>query len=237
MKEFGVDLNWKINVKIYLSTLAARRLPGSIIHVLGRVSLYKLLGQSLKRIALASALEYILIVWSGVILTILFTFINFHIIDKFWILILIGLVIFMVTINPKFINFLLNKLNREEYKTQLNYWKILYWLIGYSIIWLLGGFFLILIIYTINSDLKFLWYQSVLPWISSGIIGMIITFLPSGLGVVEITLSSYLSKFVGISIALSAALLSRIIQTFIDVIISFLFLLLNKLCNPKELLK
>jgi len=237
VQEIGVDLDWKKNSNIYLSTLAARRLPGSIIHIIGRVGMYKFYGQSVKRIALASALEYLLIIFSGIVLTILFIPLFIRNFYPFWFLLFLVMIILLFLIRSKSFEKLLHKIKGDESLPRINNKKIIFWLIGYSVIWVLGGFLLLLIIHSIDLDSKIIWYQSVFSWVSSGVIGMIITFLPSGLGVVEVSLSSSLSKIIGIPVAISVALLSRIIQTLMDIVISMIFLLLNKVFNPKELLK
>jgi len=237
VREIGIELYWRKNINIYFLTLAARRLPGSIVHVIGRVGLYKHYGYSGKRIALASFVEYLMIIGSGVILTIFFSFFNLKIFSEIWVYLFIGIFLLFVLVNPKTVSYINKKINIEDVRSKIKFTKILSWMIGYSLIWLCGGFFLFLIILSVKPDGEISWIQSIFPWLSSGVVGMIITFLPSGLGAVEITLSYILSSHITLSLAISIAFLSRIIQTVMDLVISTIMYLILKVINPKELLK
>lgn len=236
VREIGIDLYWRKNINIYFLTLAARRLPGSIVHVIGRVGLYKHYGYSGKRIALASFVEYLMIIGSGVILTIFFSFFNLKIFNEIWGFLFIGLFFLIVLVNPKSVSYINKKIRVNGGRLKIKFTKILSWIIGYSLIWLCGGFFLFLIILSVKPDVSISWIQSIFPWLSSGVVGMIITFLPSGLGAVEITLSYILSSHLTLSLAISVAFLSRIIQTVLDMVISTIIYFILKVINPKELL-
>lgn len=236
VREIGIDLYWRKNINIYFLTLAARRLPGSIVHVIGRVGLYKHYGYSGNRIALASFVEYLMIIGSGVILTIFFSFFNLKIFNEIWGFLFIGLFFLIVLVNPKSVSYINKKIRVNGGRSKIKFTKILSWIIGYSLIWLCGGFFLFLIILSVKPDVSISWIQSIFPWLSSGVVGMIITFLPSGLGAVEITLSYILSSHLTLSLAISVAFLSRIIQTVLDMVISTIIYFILKVINPKELL-
>lgn len=220
IRHFGVNLPHDINIRIYLLTLAARRIPGSLLHVIGRVALYKRYGASAKVLSFASGLEILLVLWSGIIVTLcLWVFMNRVQVDQLWLLIVL-LVIFTILLHPKTIRFLFVKLTRNEDVDSIKYSVLLGFLARYIVIWLGGGILLILKVNAIYPVDTPLWLPIMFAWSLSGVAGMLITFLPSGLGVMELTLSLVLGQIMPSSIAVSVALLSRILLTLYDFIIS-----------------
>lgn len=237
-KAFGVDLSNQINIRIYLLTLAARRLPGSFLHVIGRISIYRKLGVRSKTLAFISGLEILLIVWSGIIVSIISSLFFLQIpLNYFWILIL-GLIISSALLHPKTLNYFFHKLiNQTGVYHKISSIKLLIWLIGYMVIWVLGGVMLSLIVLALSPHSLSYFVQILTAWTISGISGIVITFLPSGLGVVELTLSLILNSFLSTTIAISVALASRILQTIYDFLISAFMIVIEKAINPKGLLR
>jgi uncharacterized membrane protein YbhN (UPF0104 family) len=238
-KNFGINISNNIQIRTYLLTLAARRLPGSFLHIIGRITIYKKLGINAKTLSFISILEIVFIIWSGIIVTILSSIFFFNLEDNLNQLLLILLLLLTILLNPKLLKIIFSKVNDQNLIViNLKYINILSWLLSYIFIWIFGGIMLFLIVLAFtNKVLPENLFLIISGWAISGITGMIITFLPSGLGITELTLVMILRQFLPSTIAISIAFASRILQTLFDLIISGTFLIYEKYINPKGLLK
>lgn len=237
-QQFGICFPTNMNIRIYLLTLAARRLPGSFLHVLGRITIYKKFGTSAKTLAFISTLEIALIIWSGFIVSIISSLFFFNTFTQLYWILGLGLLISSILIHPKILNYLFKRiLNPDSSFHELSYSVLLNWLLGYSLLWVLGGGMLNLIVLAFSPNSIEYFIQILTGWTISGMSGILITFLPSGLGVVEMTLTLILTPFTSSTMAVSIAIASRILQTLYDFLISAVFFLFEKIINPKGLLK
>jgi hypothetical protein len=233
---FYPDFQDGLNIYIYLLTLAARRLPGSLLHIVGRTALYKKKGASVKMLAFTSTLEIALILWSGILVSLAAWLLFYRInISQMWVL-LIAFILITLLIHPKTLRYLLKRLTKDENPPPIPYGSMLKLLIGYVLIWLIGGTMLFVIIAALYPVGAALWFQALIAWSFSGVSGMLITFLPSGLGIVEIAMSLILGQFIPSSVAVSVAILSRILFTFYDFAVSLALFGFEKHNNPYGLL-
>ena len=69
MNDLRVKLPSRQHQLIYVVTNAAKRIPGSLWHVVGRVAWYNQLGISKRLTTLANVLEYVLVLLSGMVLS------------------------------------------------------------------------------------------------------------------------------------------------------------------------
>jgi len=233
---FNQELPDQLNIYIYLLTLAARRLPGSLLHVVGRTALYKKKGLGVRIQAFASALEVALILWAGILVGLTAWLLSYRIeVSQVWVM---GAAFLFITvlIHPKTLRFFLQKLTKEPEPPFIRYSSLLKLLTGYIFIWLAGGTMLFVFIEALYPVSISLWIPVLIAWSLYGVSGQIITILPAGLGVSEIALSLVLGQFIPPSVAVSVAILSRILLTFYDFTVSLALMAYGKQNNPYGLL-
>jgi hypothetical protein len=216
MNSIGPNLPMAQHFRIFVITHAARRLPGTLWYVVGRVTWYEQLGVAKRLSTFASILEIILIVWAGLItaLVTLPFIVNLHV--NLWIVLLFGIVLSGLLMHPKVLGYLLGKLGSDKDAGHLSYRNILIWLSFYIILWLVGGSMLYLVLRTFLPLEVQMWATCVGAWSIAGVSGLLIQILPTGLGLSEATLSLILSTYISSSIAVSTAILFRILMTFYE---------------------
>jgi glycosyltransferase 2 family protein len=234
--ELDIRFNSFIHLKIYLTTLAARRLPGSVLHIVGRGAMYFDLGVKPTLTGFASGVEIVLILWSG-ILVFLISLFGLVKIEQYQVFFLIFLfVILTALMHPSTLQFLLSKLIKMKEAPKIRYKSLLAWIMGYIGLWVLGGMILSCILASIYPINNLSFYAILGAWAGGGVSGMLVAVLPSGFGLTELAISLILGQFIPPSIAVTVAILSRIILTAFDIIISLASYALWKTINPKGLL-
>jgi uncharacterized membrane protein YbhN (UPF0104 family) len=219
MNTLGSPVPWRQHVRIYCITNLARRLPGALGHVAGRVILYDdkdttsrsviVVGSGLELILTAlSGLSLGLLVWPGAVK-------RFS--QPIWIV--GGIALGLLIVHPRVIRTLLARLgNGTKAIDRLRYRRILGWLSIYGTIWLAGGivlFALIEAIYPIPLE----WLPRVVgAWSLSGMIAIVTAILPVGLGLRELTLGLFLASFLPEGIAIVIAILSRLILSLYELV-------------------
>jgi uncharacterized membrane protein YbhN (UPF0104 family) len=202
--------------RIFVVTHAARRLPGTLWYVIGRVTWYERLGVPKRLSTFASILETIMIIWAGLIMALVTLPLIVNLQKNLWILLLLGIILSGLLMHPRVLGYLLKKLGSAEDASNLSYRNILTWLCFYFVLWLVGGSMLYLILRAFLPVGTEIWAICIGAWSIAGVSGLLIQILPSGLGLSEATLSLILSAYVPSSIAVSAAILLRILMTFYE---------------------
>ena len=234
--ELGIRVKALIHLKIYLTTLAARRLPGSVLHVVGRGAMYYNLGISPALTTFASGVEIALILWSGV-LVLLVSLVSLVRINQSQVLILLLLfAILSILIHPSTLKFIIQKLIKSKEVPKIRYASLLTWLVGYVGLWFLGGLILFCLLNSIYPTSALNFFVILAAWSGGGVSGMLVVILPSGLGLTELTMSLILGQFIPPSVAVVTALLARVLLTGFDFLISLGSLAIWKATNPKGLL-
>jgi len=201
---------------IFVVTHAARRIPGTVWHVIGRVAWYERLGISKAVSVLANVLETVLMIWSGLILSaLLLPFISQARQFALW-QFLVGIVLSGLVLHPKVLYLILSRFGQGEQAKNLHYSRVLGWLAYYLFIWLIGGSVLYLLINTIYPLPLTILPVCVGAWAITGVAATIVLVLPSGLGLSEATLGLLLSTQVPSSIAVTAAILMRVLLTILE---------------------
>ena len=213
---------------IWAVTHAARRIPGAIWYVVGRVAWYDRLNISKPVTTFANVLETILQLWSGLIVSLLLLPVVSNVETGHIWLFAIGVGLSAIILHPRIIRLVLHKFGQDQYVDTLSYKRILVWLGAYIPIWGIGGLILFL---TINALTPLPW--SLLPvcigaWSIAGVAGTIIIILPSGFGLSEATLSLLLSTHVSPGIAVAGAILLRILMTGYEFLFAGIVFLLRK---------
>lgn len=212
---------------IYIVTHAARRVPGTVWHVLGRIAWYERLGIRKGITAFANGLETVLIILSGLVMVaIFFPFLTNSSGVKLW-QILLGIGTGLLVIHPRLIQVIMARLGQEAPPGKITYRLIISWFIYYLAIWLTGGSVLFLILRSMLDVSLALWPVCIVAWCTAGVAGMLLIFLPSGLGLNEATISLLLAIHIPSSIAVAAAIIIRILLTLYEFAIAAILLVIR----------
>jgi hypothetical protein len=213
MEQMGHKFTFARHFQIYSTTLVAGRIPGAPWHVVGRVALYKRMGVDVKITSVASGLEMILIIVSGIISSALIGFSLPENMQKYFLWMGLVLVIGLVLMHPAVINKVLQILKHTKAEIPLRYRDMLMLLGLYVLTWGVGGCVLFMVILALYP---LVWTQ--LPgvigvWGLSGAIASMIFFSPTSLGIREITLTLLLALYIPAGLAVVIAILIRLYVT------------------------
>lgn len=220
MTALGTQISWRTHIRVYSITNLARRLPGMLWYVAGRLVLYEEDKASRMAISVASALELVLIALSGLMIGVaLWPGAISEFLNPLWIA---GIVVLsLIAIHPKVIRIPLRWFGAEREHiaaTQLRYGQVLIWLCLYGGVWLAGGFVLFALIQTVYP-VSLTWLPQVIgAWSLSGMVSVVAAFLPVGLGLRELALGLLLAAFLPEGIAIIIALLARLLLTFYELL-------------------
>jgi len=202
---FHRKVSWQ-DVDIYARMILMRSLPGGAWHWVGRISMYSSGTEvSTRVVVLGNFLEWVLFTLSGA-----------------------G--IFFVTLPLPGLGFPLAALTFGAtlalaigWQPATRKWTIRLaegslWMALYSMAWFLAAAILYLIVQAVAGPGQLNGWEALKAWSLTGSLGMLITMLPSSLGVREITLVWMLQARLTPSVALLIALMLRIIYTLADAI-------------------
>lgn len=200
------------HVRIYCVTNITKRLPGTLWYVLGRVVLYERLGVPRGVTALAGGIEFAVTVIGGLIgALIAWPFsVGAQTLNPLWLI--IPLLLSGALLNPPAIRAILRRFSPNHDWRTIRYRQLLLWVLLYVAAWYGGGVLLYMMIISITP----LGLDSLMGvigvWCTVGVIAVIFfSFIPFGLGAVELSLTAMLSGFIPTDVALFAALLMRVI--------------------------
>jgi len=202
----------RLNARIYCYAAAAKRLPGTAWDIATRVLMYDQAGVSKALTGVASLLELLLIVVSGSFLYMAFAPFTLSYLSGLgtWPLV-VALLLGLVVTHPSLITWIVSKMRKETLPKEPSYRDILLWLLMYVLSWVTSGLMLygtIRSVYGLSS--KHL-PQVLADWTLAGLIGAAMTFVPSSLGLREVTLTLLMSRYLPEHIALVASLLVRLL--------------------------
>lgn len=225
---FAPDVNsWK-HIYIYNTTLASRRLPGTIWYIGGRIAFYDRLGISKVGITIASTIEIIVSIVSGCIVSLILLSFRLKLQGPTVILMIIGALAGLVLLHPAILSLLLTRLG-HPLSQKIRFRDTLTWMVAYSSSWLTGG----LMFFFLVNTFKPLGLENILyilgSWSISGVGGLLTIFLPSSFGVTDISLTAFASALVPLPMAIVIALINRFFNSIIEVIISVFFYYVLKL--------
>lgn len=216
MNIVGGKLPLMTHLQIYLVSHLTRRLPGTIWYVASRVVMYKQEGVRTKLVVVASGIELLVMMVSGIIISLFFSasiMANYNIrLGWFVVFSVIGIGL----LHPKTIKVLLKK-SKIEIPESLRTLQVVQWVVVYTFVWVLGGLVLFGVANVVSnvgwSNLPYL----IGCWSIVGVISTSLLFLPSNLGVTEVGLSLLLSVVVPSPIAVVIALLVRLLLIVFEV--------------------
>jgi hypothetical protein len=218
VRRMGGRSRWAEDLRIYCASNLARRLPTPLWFMLGRVYLYEELGVSKAISSLATVVEGVLILFSGLVtLLVLLPFGGSQaFLGRYaWAIAGLAVICLLLVLRPqslrRAVNWLAQRLGRgPAVADDLDYRHMLFWTALYSIVWMLGGVIFYLLLRTVH----------VLPvghlpaiigiWVSGGVVSHVAVFLPGGLGLKELTMAALLSALVPMPIAILVSVLARL---------------------------
>lgn len=224
--------SWRRHIRIYCLTNLGQRLPGVFWHVLGRMAMYGEDGVSKRMISVSSGLELVLLIVSGLIVSLGAWPLGVVTESERWLWFVAGILLGLVVLHPRLTRPLLSRLGLSQ--ASWAYRNILLWLSIYVAIWILGG----VILYTI-INVVFPLSPDKLPgvvaaWSTSGVIASLSTFTPSGFGLREISLSVLLAPFMPAGIAVVIAIATRALLTTYEIVWALLTGWLTRLVRENE---
>jgi len=205
-----------------------KRLPGTIWYVVGRAALYKSATVPANLVVVASGIEFLISGISSILISIFFSItllerlkIPYH---TFIIITIVGLAVTIIALNPRTISWLFRHLKIPT--QQVHYSKVLQWIGGYCLVWLLNG----LLPFCVGNIIAPINIQYVPLFIGSVAIVNLLTsmllFAPSNLGMTEVGLSVLLTVILPSSVAVVLAILSRFLLTLYDLTWALIAILL-----------
>jgi uncharacterized membrane protein YbhN (UPF0104 family) len=220
LRYLGVGLPLREHARIYCLTLAAARLPGAPWHWAGRAVLYETHGLSKRLTTLASGFETALIVLSGVIVSAMFSPSIAWQVTELGALswpILAVLVGIAVLVQPRVLKAIVARLGIEESVADVHYAGLLFLIVFYGMIWVVGGFlcyFLALSIFALSSDSI---PTLIASWAVSGALSVVLSLTPSGFGVREISFTLLAATIMPIGVAAILSVVLRLFLTGLEV--------------------
>jgi len=231
ISRFIESLDWKEHVKIFLVTLATRRIPGTLWYVGGRIALYKEKNCSPTLTTIASGIEYVFGALANLFLGLVLLPFGFDITRQDYIyLFLIFILLFIVFIHPKTIKIIL-KWIKKPIDHEITFKQNLIWFSSSLILKILSGLMVGIVSlgywdFTVTSFLLIIGVWSISTAITS-----LTFFLPSNFGITEITFSGFLATIMPLSVSVSIALMIRFLTTLLEIAVSgiiFLFYLFRR---------
>ena len=218
MRDLAEQKSLRLNLKIYLYTLSARRLPGTIWYIAGRAIWYQRLGVPKRVSSLASGVEVVLQITTGLMVGAPALFIHLGV-SVFSVLIfclveLAGLSL----LHPKILTWLFNRFDYQLEKERWHKGNILLWLGATVVMWIGSGFSLYVVVTVLHPLDLFQAPLIISLWALTASVSFVTFFLPYNLGFTEFALSAMLSSVVPLPIALTAAIILRILLTAFDLI-------------------
>ncbi len=207
-----------LNARIYCYSAMAARLPGVAWEIATRAVLYSQAGVSKAVVGLASLLELGLIVLSGIILYIALVPFTVPYANLGSLPFVIALAFGLVLSNPRLVTLVVRSFRNDAAVVSLTYRDTVAWLLIYLPVWVMGGLVLYSTVATIyDLELKYA-LQVIADWTISGVLMLFLTFVPSSLGLKEVTLTLLLSRYLPEHVAVAAAILARLLTTAYSIV-------------------
>jgi glycosyltransferase 2 family protein len=225
MGSVGTDISLARHFTNYCLANVAKRIPGTIWYIAGRAHLYKQEGVSIRYSSLASGVEIVLAVISGILVTLLLAapILARYGINMLWLVML--LLAGLLALHPRFLKWIFRRTGSEV--DHFSYTKLMLWVASYAIVWVLGGIVLFSVgnvVATIQlADLGYV----ISSWVLVGVISSTLLFSPSNLGVTEVGLSLLLSTIVPAPVAVVISILMRVLLIFYEIIWALICILLK----------
>jgi hypothetical protein len=205
------------HVRIFCLTHLARRIPGVLWHVVGRVVWYEQEGVAKSVVSLVSVLEQVLIILSGLVaylLTLPAALSSAPVSPLVWLAALAG---GTVLVHPYFIRAVMRRLGHQE-GAALRYRHVAAWLGEYVLGWVAGGLILVIVVGALRPVSAVEALGLVGAWSLSGAVASLAVFSPSGLGIREVSLVLLLGPLLPLPQAAFVAVFLRVLLTAFELV-------------------
>jgi hypothetical protein len=147
-----------------------------------------------------------------------------------------GLLLGALLLNPPVVRALIQRVSPQSTALDLRYRHLLGWMVLYAGVWCGGGGILFVLANTIHPLPPNMLPALIGIWATSGLVALLFSFVPFGLGVQELALSTLLSPYVGTTEAIVIALLMRGVLTINEALWALIagLLGLTRLLHPAE---
>ncbi len=212
---FGGLADWALHTRAFCVSRIGYRLPGPMLHIPGRLMLYE--GKVPAQIIfLGSGLELLIMLVASIVVSIL----SGRTLENLTALSLgLAASLALLIVQPGLIGWF-SKKGYLQIPDKIRFRSLAEWTLWHALIWVLGAvsvFFLINSFYPLSiSELP----DVIAAWSISGVISIVVVFLPMGLGLRELSFSLLLSTFMPTGIAVLAAILSRFVLMAYDFLIA-----------------
>lgn len=216
------SLPWGTHIYIYFVTLMARRLPGTVWYIGGRVYLYKQLGMSGVKTATASGIELIVGFIANSILAMLFLPFGLGLSNYWYIPFGLATLIGLIVLEPNNLARIMAKIKRPLPKP-IERWRIATWLLMRMVLVLTGGLMIfetVKVFLPLSNEILFLVLGA---RAISGAVSMLTFFLPSSMGVYDLTMYAFLATVMPPSLATVITVLVKFYTTVFEIIFGFIF--------------
>jgi hypothetical protein len=186
-----------------------RSLPGGAWHWVGRISMYSGTTEVPARVVvLGNFLEWALLILAGAAITLAFT--THLLLRVLLVSVCLGAGLWLAVAWQPAARRPLVKLAEGAL-----------WLVLDGIAWISGAWILYLFVHAVGSQAPFGFWEALRIWTFAGSLSMLIIFLPSSLGIREVSLVWLLQPYQEVSLAILVALLIRVIFMFADIFWGF----------------
>ena len=218
LRKLGVRLSLVKGLEINLLSQLGKYTPGKIWIVAGKVYLCSREGLSKKVVFASSMYENIMIVVSGMFLTVLFILHrqSAQLNNYLWpglACIAAGLVFVYPPIFGGLLNRVLALFKKEPVQAALSYKSVLVLLAFYVGVWIYNGITFYFFLNSLRSFPLNTLFDTVGILVSAALLGFVAFFAPGGLGVREGTMAVLLSLFVPMEVAMMLAVGHRVFVT------------------------
>jgi hypothetical protein len=202
---FHRKVSWQ-DVDIYARMILMRSLPGGAWHWIGRISMYSGSTEVPTRVVvLGNFLEWILLILMGAAIFLAFT-------GSLYLRLLAILLVISAALG---LSIAWQPPDRSWGKRLA---EAVLWVILDGVVWIAGAVIFYLFTLAVAGREPLSFPESLRIWTFSGSLLMLIIFLPSSLGVREITLVWLLQPYISTSLALLIALLIRVVFMLADIL-------------------
>lgn len=216
MVAVGADIPALKHFRYYCLSNLAKRIPGTIWYIASRAQFYRTEAVPMRFTSLASGVEAAIATVAGILVALYFAI---PIISAYGISLLwfgLALLIGLFSIHPRVLGWLLKRLGADT--SCFSYALLIKWLLGYILVWVLGGG----VLYSIGNIITPIEFKHISyligSWALVGVFTTVLFFSPSNLGVTEVGLSLLLSNIMPAPIAVLVAIAARIILILYDII-------------------
>lgn len=210
--------DWPQHFRIYCITAVTRRLPGTMWYMLGRIVMYERLRVARSITAVAGGVEFAATILGGLLVAIITwpIALSGRQLNPLWFV--GGLLLCALLLNPPVLRAVIRRVSPQSAPLSLRYRHMFGWMLLYACVWCGGGAILYVLTNTIHPLPLTILPTLIGVWATSGLVSLLFSFVPFGLGIQELALSALLSPFVGGPEAIVIALLMRGVLTINEVL-------------------